>query len=112
MEKIIACCGLDCASCEARIATVKNDDTLRKQTAEKWQIQHNSPDIKPEMINCLGCRQDGVKFGHCMVCEIRTCVNMKGYDTCAQCKEMETCQIVSFVHKYVPEAIENLKSLN
>ena len=33
MEKIISCCGLNCATCEARIATLKNDDELRKATA-------------------------------------------------------------------------------
>ena len=40
MEKLIACCGLNCATCDARIATIKNDDYLRKQTAEKWQKQY------------------------------------------------------------------------
>jgi hypothetical protein len=112
MEKLIACCGLDCATCDARIATVKNDDQLRKQTAEKWQKQYNSPDIKAGMINCTGCRIDGVKLGHCLQCEIRKCVSFKGYKTCAECIEMATCQIVLPVHRFVPEAIVNLKSLN
>jgi hypothetical protein len=35
MEKLIACCGLNCSTCEARIATIKNDDELRKATADK-----------------------------------------------------------------------------
>jgi len=39
MEKIISCCGLDCAACEARIATLANDDKLRAETAEKWMKQ-------------------------------------------------------------------------
>lgn len=30
MKQLIACCGLDCESCDARIATVKNDDELRE----------------------------------------------------------------------------------
>jgi len=112
MEKLIACCGLNCATCDARIATIKNDDYLRKQTAEKWQKQYNSPEIKPEMINCTGCRMEGIKLGHCLQCEIRKCVNLKAYDTCADCNEMADCQIVLPVHKFVPEAIQNLKSLN
>ena len=64
MEKVIACCGLDCATCDARIATLADDNELRAQTAEKWKVQF-SPDITPQMINCTGCREAGVKFSHC-----------------------------------------------
>ena len=31
MKQLTACCGLDCESCDARIATVKNDDVLREK---------------------------------------------------------------------------------
>lgn len=31
MKQLIACCGLDCESCDARIATVKNDNELREK---------------------------------------------------------------------------------
>ena len=26
MKQLIACCGLDCENCDARIATINNDD--------------------------------------------------------------------------------------
>jgi hypothetical protein len=55
---------------------------------------------------------EGAKFGHCETCKIRLCVNEKGYETCGDCPEMTTCDIVAMVHKYVPEAVENLKRLN
>jgi hypothetical protein len=112
MEKLIACCGLNCATCDARIATIKNDDQLRKATVEKWSVQHNAKGLTLEMINCTGCREEGVKFGHCEACEIRKCVKAKGFNTCGDCKELETCEIVSGVLKYVPEALTNLRSLN
>jgi hypothetical protein len=112
MGKLISCCGLDCATCDARIATIKNDDKLRKATAEKWRIQYNAPDMSLEMINCTGCRVKGVKLGHASVCEIRKCAIAKGFNTCGDCTEMETCNVVSGIHKYVPEAKKNLKSLN
>ena len=111
MEKLIACCGLDCATCDARIATISNDDKLRKETAEKWTAQF-SADITPEMINCTGCREEGVKFAHCTECEIRNCVKAKGFDTCADCDKLESCSIVGDILKYVPDALVNLKSLN
>jgi hypothetical protein len=112
MEKLIACCGLNCATCDARIATINNDDELRKATVEKWRVAYNAADLSYEMINCTGCREEGVKFAHCAVCEIKKCVSAKEFGTCGDCTEMETCTIVAGVHKYVPEAITNLKNLN
>jgi hypothetical protein len=112
MEKIISCCGLNCATCEARIATINNDDELRKATAEKWKTFYNVPDMSPEMINCTGCREEGVKLAHCNECKIRLCAIEKGFKTCAECSSMETCSLVAGIHKNVPEAITNLKNLN
>jgi hypothetical protein len=112
MEKIIACCCLNCAACDARIATVTNNNELRTKTAEKWKVQYNVPDISPDMINCTGCREAGVKVGHCELCEIRNCAISKGFQTCADCNKMESCAILRNLHQYVPNALENLKSLN
>ena len=111
MEKLIACCGLNCAACDARIATVTDDNELRAQTAEKWKVQYNAP-ITPEMINCTGCREPGAKIGHCSQCDIRNCVQSKGFETCADCDILGNCNIVGKLHQFVPEALENLKSLN
>jgi len=108
MKQLIACCGIDCERCDARIATVNNDNELREATAEKWRVMYNAPDITAESLNCMGCRVDGVKVAHCANCEIRNCVNMKGFNTCADCEELETCPIVGQVLQYVPGAKENL----
>lgn len=112
MEKVISCCGLNCATCDARTATLNNDQELRKATAEKWKVGFKAEGLTPEMISCTGCREEGVKFSHCNVCDIRNCANEKVYTTCGECDLMETCKLVSAVHKYVPEAIANLKNLN
>ncbi len=112
MEKIIACCGLNCATCEARIATLADNNELRAQTAEKWNVQYGAAGITADMINCTGCREDGAKFSHCHECEIRRCAENKGFKTCAECDSLDTCEIVKNVHQFVPEALSNLKSLN
>lgn len=112
MEKIIACCGIDCATCDARIATIANDNELRSATANKWKVQFNANDISPEMINCTGCRETGVKFAHCEQCEIRNCSISIGFHTCAECDKLENCPTLKNLHQYVPDALENLKSLN
>ena len=110
MEKLISCCGLDCATCDARIATSTNDNDLRVKTAETWSVQFNSA-ITAEMINCVGCRLEGVHFAHCFECEIRNCAKDKGCQTCGECSEMTGCKKVEMIHQYVPEAITNLQSL-
>ena len=80
MEKLISCCGLDCAGCDAHIATMADDNELRTKTAETWKVQFGA-DITPEMINCTGCREAGVKFAHCSECGIRNCVNSPQINT-------------------------------
>ena len=55
MNDFIAYCGLDCEKCEARIATMNNDDALRQKVAKEWSVM-NEVEITPEMINCTGCR--------------------------------------------------------
>jgi len=112
MGKIIACCGINCADCDARKATIENNDELRRITAEKWSREFNNPGITWEMINCTGCREEGNKFSYCSMCEIKKCVQAKGFETCAGCSELESCSIVAGVLKAVPDALSNLKSLN
>ena len=34
MKQFIACCGLDCEKCEARIATINDDNSLREKVAK------------------------------------------------------------------------------
>lgn len=109
MKQLIACCGLDCESCDARIATVKNDDELREKNAQKWSAMNNAPEITAATINCMGCRADGVKFTYCSdYCEIRKCASRKGFNTCGDCDELDSCQIVGAVLQHAPGARENL----
>lgn len=53
MNQLIGCCGLDCEKCDARVATVTNDNALREKTAALW-TKLNGVTITPEMINCTG----------------------------------------------------------
>ena len=43
-NQLIGCCGLDCEACNARIATITNDNTLREKTAALWtKLNGNDP---------------------------------------------------------------------
>ena len=110
MNKFIAYCGLDCGTCEARLATANNDDEERRKIAKLWS-ELNGVVITPEMINCTSCRIDGVKTPYCdSLCPIRQCAIAKGVETCGSCSEFESCEKVSAIHKNNPDACNNLKT--
>ena len=108
MKLLIACCGIDCENCDAYIATIANDDNLREETANKWRTMFNIPDVTADSINCMGCRTEGVKIGNCNDCAIRNCAQSKGFNTCGDCEELDTCEIIGQVIQNVPDAKDNL----
>lgn len=58
MKELIGYCGLDCEQCDARIATVNNDEALREKTAKLWS-RLNGAESKG-METCGSCdRLDG-----------------------------------------------------
>jgi len=108
MNEYIAYCGLDCEACDARLATVNNDHALRQKVARLWS-ELNGVDITPEMINCEGCRMDGVKTPYCdSLCQIRQCALDKGYETCGDCLEMRACEKVGAINSNNEETLRNL----
>ena len=108
MKQYIAYCGLDCESCEARTATVNNDNELRIKVAKLWS-ELNNAEITPEMINCTGCRIDGAKTPFCeSICPIRQCASGRKYETCADCGEKETCEKLGMITGNNAEALKNL----
>ena len=109
MKNFIAYCGLDCEKCEARLATINNDNELRKKVATEWSKLNNIT-ITLEMINCEGCRIDGTKTVFCdKLCKIRQCAMSKNYETCGDCNEMKICKKVAIVIGNNAEALKNLE---
>ncbi len=109
MKDYIAYCGLDCEACDARLATVRNDDGMRQKVSELWS-QLNGADIRPDMINCTGCRIPGVKTPFCdALCPIRQCAKSRGVETCAGCGEMDSCQKLAMITANNKDALRNLK---
>ena len=112
MNEFIAYCGLDCETCEARIATVTNDDLLREKVAEEWSKLNNAV-ITSDMINCRGCRLEGEKTPYCeSLCPIRQCAIKKKVDTCGNCNKMNSCELLSMITKNNKDALNNLKKIN
>jgi hypothetical protein len=109
-KKIVGCCGIVCSGCPAYVATQKNDDALRAQTAKEWSAMFHA-NIQPADINCDGCPSDGPRlFAHCLECEIRACARGKKVSTCAACPEY-ACQKLEAFLAQVPEARQTLEEL-
>ena len=109
MKEMIGYCGLDCEKCDAYLATVNDDQTLREKTAKLWAELNDAP-ILPEHINCQGCRVDGIKTVFCdSMCEIRQCALKKSVTTCGDCPELENCRTMGEVLSNNSEILENLK---
>ena len=108
MNEYIAYCGLNCEACEARLATVNNDDALRQRVAREWS-ELNGVEITAEMINCVGCRIDGVKTPYCeSLCPIRQCALERKVSTCGTCAEVRTCEKVGMILENNEEARRSL----
>jgi hypothetical protein len=106
---MIAYCGLNCSKCDAYLATQQDSDSKRDETAQKWSRLYRA-EIKPEQINCDGCKSDGQKFLHCNMCEIRRCSISKRVDNCAVCEDY-ICDTLSGFIKLAPEAGKALEKL-
>jgi hypothetical protein len=104
MKKLISACGINCAECEARIATIENDNAKRKEVAAKWSKAYDAS------INCTGCMEDGIKFSHCNECEYRECVVEMGIEHCSECDDYP-CEELEQFFEHVPQAKENLEAL-
>ena len=112
MNKYTAFCGLDCENCEARLATVNNDEALRRRVAALWS-ELNGVEIPPESIHCVGCRIEGVKTPYCdFLCPIRACAREKTLETCGACPERGSCEKLGAITRNNPEALRRLESEN
>ena len=110
-NQLIGCCGLDCEKCDARIATLTNDNALREKTAALW-TKLNGVTITLEMINCTGCRIEGAKTPFCdKLCPVHNCVREKKLATCADCGERAGCPTLGQIAVNSPLVLENLKAL-
>ncbi|MBI5602252.1 MAG: DUF3795 domain-containing protein [Deltaproteobacteria bacterium] len=103
MSQMIAYCGLVCSNCPTFLATQNDDDVARERTAALYSEKFGF-DLKPEEINCDGCKSEGGKLiGYCQSCAIRKCCSGKGLDNCAICTD-QPCEILIRFHEFSVDA--------
>src|SRR4030042_1198790 len=99
-ELKLAFCGSNCKECPLFIATVNDDNELKRKTAEEWGKLYSEYIGKKELLledmNCHGCKSDSdLRFIGCKNCPIRKCCKEKNLVTCADCDEYETCEMIN-----------------
>jgi hypothetical protein len=112
MPELIAVCGLDCAACEAYLATQAGDEAAKEKVAAKWRVEYNSPGIDAKSITCDGClASSGVLCSHCSECAPRLCAVERGLANCGLCPEYG-CEKISGLLQYIPAAKERLDAIH
>jgi len=107
-----AVCGLDCATCEARLATQANDEAEKERVAATWREMYKAPSIDAAYVTCDGCLSlDGHLGGHCLECNIRACGLERGVANCAHCADYETCAKLAKFFEAVPDARATLDGI-
>ena len=107
---LIAACGLDCAQCEAYIATQANDLLTLERVAEKWIKEYNAIGLTAENVQCDGCMTAGRKIGHCAECKMRLCALERNLPNCAACPDY-ACETLTVFFQRVPTAKATLDAL-
>ena len=111
MEKMIAFCGLDCAGCEAYLATQAGDEAAKLTLLEKWRVEFDSPDMPLAAVTCDGCTSTGRLGGYCQDCPVRACAVKKGFENCAHCADYGTCETLNGFIAEIPDAKQTLDAI-
>ena len=111
MATMIAYCGLDCAGCEAYLATQANDEAAKQKLLEKWRVEFDAPEMTMASVTCDGCTSTERLGGYCQACPVRACAVEKGVETCAHCADYETCEILQGFIVNIPAAKANLEAI-
>lgn len=106
---MIAYCGLDCTTCPVYRATLANDDKMREEAARLWTelFKH---ELKPEQMNCTGCKSDGKRFFFCRICGVMKCAIERGLDNCAVCPDF-SCEKIEGLMQMDPNVKKALEEI-
>ena len=118
-DDLMAYCGLDCGQCFGYTKTISEAAKELRRTMRAEKMKQAWPSMpflgdydsfKKSLdalagIRCKGCRDGGGNPW----CKIRACAQKRGYESCAQCDEFESCQKLAFLEPGHKD--EHLKSL-
>ncbi|MHA2185839.1 MAG: DUF3795 domain-containing protein [Promethearchaeota archaeon] len=86
---LLAPCGLYCGVCAVYISHRDNNLKFKEKLVNVYKPMTNSVDD----VECTGCLSEGIVFGYCKTCPIKSCVKEKELEGCHQC-ETWPCKII------------------
>lgn len=98
MKKHICYCGHDCSRCFTYLATINNDEDLRKQS-QKFYKDEFGIDVPLEDIHCLGGRSEDV-FYLCRGCPWIKCCKERRVEACSDCPDYPCEALKQYQEKY------------
>ena len=99
MNQLMCCCGHDCSRCLTYLATINNDENLRKQSQSFYKTEF-AIDIPLKDIHCLGGRSEDV-FCLCKECLFIKCYKEHEIEMCSECCDYPCEKIKDYQEKYV-----------
>jgi len=87
-KELLAPCGLYCDVCAILIAHRDNNLKFKKRLVTVYPFTSS-----PDEIQCTGCLSEGVIFGYCKSCPIKSCAKKKNIEGCYQCDEWP-CKLI------------------
>ena len=120
-EEDLAYCGINCAKCPVFIATANDDNELRQETAQEWNGIYGDymetlgmQELKPQDMNCRGCKTEESRFLGCRSCPIRKCCRDKELTTCAACTNFKTCDMLkgfysNILHRQAKDNLDRIR---
>lgn len=95
-------CGLYCGVCAIHIAHRDHNEKFKERLVNLYQgnvagkgTLPGAENLTTADIRCGGCLSED-RFMHCQQCEIRDCIQRKGYAGCQECSEFPCAHIDNF----------------
>lgn len=105
-------CGYTCPEkCDYLMATLNDDEALKKECFANWAIEERyGIKYDPEISFCYGCKAEGKPEGVVVTaCTVRACTIEKELDCCIECDELRSCD--KDLWKRFPEFYDGVKKL-
>lgn len=121
-HSLMAYCGLDCSTCFGYTKTISEAAKGLRRTMRAEKVKQVWPSIpflgdydafKKDLdalagLRCRGCLEGGGN----PFCKIRKCCLERGYRSCAQCDEFESCgKLTTLEPGYKDEHLKNLRRI-
>jgi len=122
---LVGYCGIYCDACRIRQGIIKEAVNNLRDIIDSYSFDKIMPELanwEPSFKHYDEFKQvmDGLvkMFGYCAGCfenggdpncKVRLCAKQKGYRTCTECGEAQTCQKLKPYRKYFDPALQSIK---